>query len=163
MANDPLEPPIPQPPRAARRRWPWLLLAGLGLLAALLAGGAWYLKLGPFQTGAPGEPPAAVIVAPVLVDMPEIITNLNVANRRPVYVKLRARIEVARPRDVAAVTAALPRLTDSFTTFLRETRPEELRGSAGIHRMREELIARSNILLRPGAVTDILFIELVVQ
>jgi SpoVK/Ycf46/Vps4 family AAA+-type ATPase len=65
--------------------------------------------------------------------------------------------------DTAAVTAAMPRLMDSFTTFLRETRPEELRGSAGIHRLREELIARSNILLRPGAVTDILFVELVVQ
>ena len=102
-------------------------------------------------------------MAPVLVDMPEIITNLNVANRRPVYVKLRARIELARSRDTAAVTAAMPRLMDSFTTFLRETRPEELRGSAGIHRLREELIARSNILLRPGTVTDVLFVELVVQ
>lgn len=163
MANDPLETPVPQPPRAARRRWPWLLLAGLVLLASLAAGGAWYLKLGPFQPPAAEGPPAAVILAPILVDMPEIITNLNVANRRPVYVKLRARIELARSRDVAAVTAAMPRLTDSFTTFLRETRPEELRGSAGIHRLREELIARSNILLRPGAVTDVLFIELVVQ
>jgi flagellar FliL protein len=95
--------------------------------------------------------------------MPEIITNLNVANRRPVYVKLRARIELARSRDTAAVTAAMPRLMDSFTTFLRETRPEELRGSAGIHRLREELIARANIMLRPGTVTDVLFVELVVQ
>ena len=163
MANDPLEPPVPQPPPAARRRWPWLLLAGLVLLASVAAGGAWHLRLGPFQARAPEGPPAAIILAPVLVDMPEIITNLNVANRRPVYVKLRARIELARSRDVAAVTAAMPRLTDGFTTFLRETRPEELRGSAGIHRLREELIARSNILLRPGAVTDVLFVELVVQ
>jgi flagellar FliL protein len=142
---------------------PWLLLAGLVLLAALAAGGAWHLKLGPFQARAPEGPPAAIILAPVLVDMPEIITNLNVANRRPVYVKLRARIELARARDAAAVRTAMPRLTDSFTTFLRETRPEELRGSAGIHRLREELIARSNILLHPGAVTDVLFVELVVQ
>jgi flagellar FliL protein len=138
-------------------------MAVLGLLALLAAGGAWHLRLGPFQAQAPEAPPPAAILVPVLVDMPEIITNLNVANRRPVYVKLRARIELARARDVAAVTGAMPRLTDSFTTFLRETRPEELRGSAGIHRLREELIARSNILLRPGAVTDILFVELVVQ
>ncbi len=163
MANDPLESPIPHTGRAARRRWPWFLLAVLALLVALAAGGAWYFKLGPFQARAPEGPPPAAILAPVLVDMPEIITNLNVANRRPVYVKLRSRIELSRARDVAAVTAAMPRLTDSFTTFLRETRPEELRGSAGIHRLREELIARSNILLRPGTVADVLFIELVVQ
>ena len=152
-----------QPPRAARRRWPWLLLVGLVVLALLATGGAWHLRLGPFQAQAPEEPPAVVVLAPVLVDMPEIITNLNVANRRPVYVKLRARIELARARDVAATTAAMPRLMDSFTTLLRETRPEELRGSAGIHRLREELIARTNILLRPGTVTDVLFVELVVQ
>ena len=133
------------------------------MLGALAAGGAWHFRLGPLQAWAPDAAPGAVVVAPVLVDMPEIITNLNVANRRQVYVKLRSRIEVARARDVPAVTAAMPRLMDSFTTFLRETRPEELRGSAGIHRLREELIARSNILLRPGTVTDILFVELVVQ
>ena len=133
------------------------------LVGCLATAGAWYLRLGPFQARAPEGAPATVILAPVLVDMPEIITNLNAANRRPVYVKLRARIELARARDVAAVTAAMPRLTDSFTTFLRETRPEELRGSAGIHRLREELIARSNILLRPGTVTDVLFVDLVVQ
>ena len=133
------------------------------MLGSLAAGGAWHLRLGPFQAWAPDAAPGALVVAPVLVAMPEIITNLNVANRRQVYVKLRSRIEVARARDVPAVTAAMPRLTDSFTTFLRETRPEELRGSAGIHRLREELIARSNILLRPGTVTDILFVELVVQ
>ena len=133
------------------------------MLGSLAAGGAWHLRLGPFGTWSLDTMPGAVVAAPVLVDMPEIITNLNVANRRQVYVKLRSRIEVARARDVSAVTAAMPRLTDSFTTFLRETRPEELRGSAGIHRLREELIARSNILLRPGTVTDILFVELVVQ
>ncbi|MCZ8146897.1 MAG: flagellar basal body-associated FliL family protein [Roseomonas sp.] len=163
LANDPLEPSIPQPPRAARRRWPWFLLAALVVLAGLAAGGAWHFKLGPFQPQAAEGPPAAVILAPVLVDMPEIITNLNAGNRRPVYVKMRARIELARARDMAAVQASMPRLMDSFTTFLRETRPEELRGSAGIHRLREELIARSNILLRPGTVTDVLFVELVVQ
>lgn len=163
MANDPLEPTSPQPPPTARRRWPWFLLAGLVLVGSVVAGGAWHFRLGPFQAQAPEAPPAAAILAPVLVDMPEIITNLNVANRRPVYVKLRARLEIARSRDAGAVSAAMPRLTDSFTTFLRETRPEELRGSAGIHRMREELIARANILLRPGTVTDILFVELVVQ
>jgi flagellar FliL protein len=163
LANDPLEPSIPQPPRAARRRWPWFLLAALAVLAALAAGAAWHFKLGPFQSQEAEGPAPAMILAPVLVDMPEIITNLNAGNRRPVYVKMRARIELARARDVASVQAAMPRLMDSFTTFLRETRPEELRGSAGIHRLREELIARSNILLRPGAVTDVLFVELVVQ
>lgn len=161
--KDTLEPTAPQPAGRVRRRWPWVAGAVVLLLAGLAGGGAWHLQLGPFAMPGQEVARAMPVAAPVLVDMPEIVTNLNVANRRPVYVKLRARIELARARDAAAVTAAMPRLMDSFTTLLRETRPEELRGSAGIHRLREELIARSNIVLRSGAVVDILFVELVVQ
>jgi flagellar FliL protein len=57
----------------------------------------------------------------------------------------------------------MPRLLDMFTGYLRETRPEELRGSAGTQRLREELLARANIATRPGTVTDVLFVELIVQ
>lgn len=155
--------PAPQPARKVRRWWPWVTMAAVALFAGLAGGGAWYFRLGPFEQQGQETRQPTPIVAPVIVDIPEIITNLNVANRRPVYVKLRAQLELARGRDAAAVTAAMPRLVDSFTTFLRETRPEELRGSAGIHRLREELIARSNIVLRAGVVTDVLFVELVVQ
>ena len=37
-----------------------------------------------------------------------------------------------------------------FQTYLREMRPEELRGSAGTYRLREELIARANVAVQPG-------------
>jgi flagellar FliL protein len=42
-------------------------------------------------------------------------------------------------------------------------RPDELRGSAGSYRLREELMARANIAVAPARVTEILFIELLVQ
>jgi flagellar FliL protein len=57
----------------------------------------------------------------------------------------------------------MPRLLDMFQTYLREMRPEELRGSAGTWRLREELLARANIALAPVRVVDVLFIELLVQ
>jgi flagellar FliL protein len=72
-------------------------------------------------------------------------------------------VEVAGPADAAALQAAMPRLVDLFTTYLREVRPEELRGSAGTHRLREELIARANIAAAPARVTDVLFTEILVQ
>lgn len=106
------------------------------------------------------EPPPIV---PALFDMPEIIVNLNVGNRRASYLKLKSKIEIADSRDLAHVQAAVPRLQDLFTTYLRELRPEELRGSAGTHRLREELIARANVATRPARVTDVLFVEMLVQ
>ena len=45
----------------------------------------------------------------------------------------------------------MPRLQDLFQTYLREMRPEELRGSAGIYRLREELIARADARRRARA------------
>ena len=36
-------------------------------------------------------------------------------------------------------------------------------GSAGIHRLREELLARANIAAAPARVVDILFTEMLVQ
>lgn len=96
-------------------------------------------------------------------DMPELVANLNAPGRRASYIKLRSKLELARPDDAAAITAAMPKLLDLFTTYLRELRPEELRGSAGTQRLREELMARANIALGANQVTDVLFQEILVQ
>ena len=105
---------------------------------------------------APSDKPdgTAALAGPIFAELPDIVANLNAGPRRTVFVKLRTRIELVRPEDAALVTAAMPRLLDLFQTYLREMRPEELRGSAGTYRLREELIARSNIALAPARVQD---------
>jgi flagellar FliL protein len=118
------------------------------------------------KAGAPGDLKAeaeAKAKIPVFIDMPEIVANLNVGQRRSSFVKMKIKLEIGRAEDVAAITAAMPRLQDMFTTYLRETRPEELRGSAGSYRLREELIGRANIAVTPLRVVDILFTEMLVQ
>jgi flagellar protein FliL len=102
-------------------------------------------------------------VTPGGMDLPEIVSNLNAGSRRTAFVRLKARLELANMADEPAVLAAQPRIQDLFQTYLRDMRPEELRGSAGTYRLREELLARVNIALAPARVTDILFIELLVQ
>ena len=79
------------------------------------------------------------------------------------YVKLAARVEVPKPEDVEKVRAALPRLQDMMQTYLREMRPEELRGSAGTYRLREELLVRANAAVAPAKVSDVLFTQMLVQ
>jgi len=93
----------------------------------------------------------------MLVQMPEITANLNASGRRATFIKMRSQIEVLGQDDAAALTSALPRLVDLFTVYLREMRPEELRGSAGTHRLREELIARANIAAHPARVAKVHF------
>lgn len=112
---------------------------------------------GKQAAAAPAKPP------PVFMELPEVIANLNAGPRRNSFIKLRPKLELAKAEDEAAVKAALPRLQDLFQTYLREMRPEELRGSAGTYRLREELLARANIAVAPVRILDVLFPEIIVQ
>jgi flagellar FliL protein len=151
-----------------RGRTKLLLAAGaVGLVAVL--GGLWATGVLPAllgteaaemssKTAVQGQPPA-----PVFVAMPDIVANLNGNPRRPSYIKLGAKLELSRPEDQAILAGAMPRVMDLFQTYVRELRPEELRGSAGIYRLREELIARANVVAAPARVVDVLFTEVLVQ
>jgi len=144
-----------------------IILVAVPLVLVGAGAGLWFSGILPGMLGMGAKQGAApsdqAPIVPALFDMPEIIVNLNVGNRRASFLKLRAKVEIADSRDLAHVQAAVPRLQDLFTTYLRELRPEELRGSAGTHRLREELIARANIAARPARVTDVLFVEMLVQ
>ena len=149
-----------------------LVLLALPVLLLGLGAGLWFGGILPPLLGMGGGEAEAAQAAeaapppapqPAFVDLPEIVSNLNAPGRRASFVRLRARLEVSRAEDVAAVNAAMPRLVDLFATYLREVRPEELRGSAGSHRLREELIARASIAASPARVTDLLFVEILVQ
>ena len=56
-----------------------------------------------------------------------------------------------------------PRIIDNFQVYLRELRIDDLRGSAGIYRLREELLARVNAAVYPARVEQVLFKEVLVQ
>jgi flagellar FliL protein len=156
-------------PRGKRRKL--VLLAAVPLLLAMAGVGLSFAGILPKLPGlgAPPPPPpppskdAPAANAPVFLELPEIIANLNTPGRHSSYVKVHVRLELARAVDEQGAAAVMPRLQDLFQTYLREMRPEELRGSAGTYRLREELIARANLATAPARVVDVLFTELLVQ
>jgi flagellar FliL protein len=111
----------------------------------------------------PHQKEASKPAVPVFVDLPDMVANLAGVSARPTYVKMQARLEVSKPEDAEKVKQAIPRLQDMFQTYLREMRPDELRGSAGTYRLREELLGRANVAVAPVRVTDVLFTQLLVQ
>jgi flagellar FliL protein len=147
------------PSKGGRKKLIVIVAAAVLVLGG--AGGAAYATgfLGKL-TGSKG---AAATTTPGAIDLPEMVANLNAGSRRTAFVRIKARLELANKTDEPTVIAAAPRIQDLFQTYLRDMRPEELRGSAGTYRLREELLARVNIALAPARATDILFIELLVQ
>ena len=110
------------------------------------------------QTEEPGEPHVAVFH-----DLPDMLVNLNTGGRRASFLKLSVALELTSDQDIARIEEMQPRIVDSFQVYLRELRIEDLSGSAGLHRLREELLLRVNAAVHPVEIRDVLFKQMLVQ
>ena len=99
----------------------------------------------------------------VFYDLPEMLVNLNSSGRKKSYLKISISLELTNEVDRDEIATLLPRVVDNFQVYLRELRIEDLRGSAGLQRLREELLIRVNTAAQPIQVRDVLFKEMLVQ
>ena len=119
-----------------------------------------------FAFSAPKEvkPAANVVKPPAFVDLPEVLVNLSSAGSdRTQYLKIKVVLELSDQALMQQIQPVMPRLMDTFQTYLRELRPTDLDGSAGLYRLKEELTRRVNASIAPNKVNAVLFKEIVVQ
>ena len=96
--------------------------------------------------------------------MPEVVVNLRApatAARSISRPRSCSRLSIRRLAD--EIKPVLPRVLDSFQTYLREMRANDLEGSAGLYRVRDELTKRVNLAVAPTRINAVLFKEIVVQ
>lgn len=138
-----------------------IIFAAAGLLAVLLAGGGAFFFFG----GGDNDGQAEAAGPAIFVDVRELTVNLaSEPNQdRPRYLRFSVALEVDDPEVASSLEPLMPRIEDTFQVFVRELRPSELEGSAGVYRLREELLRRVNIAVHPAKVDGVLFKELVVQ
>ncbi len=138
------------------------------LPVVLLLGGAgafFFLKLGdePVEEGEEVAEEPEEVLPSVYYDLPQMLVNLNTAGRRVNFLKIVVSLELAAEADISHLEQVLPRIVDNFQVYLRELRIEDLKGSAGIYRLREELLLRVNAAAYPTEVRDVLFKEMLIQ
>ncbi|HUD51037.1 flagellar basal body-associated FliL family protein [Parvibaculum sp.] len=135
-----------------------VLYIALPLLVLLSAGaGVWFSGiLGGHQDAQPR------IAEPVFYDLPDILVNLSGPPPQH-FLKMKVALQVVDQDALKRLEAELPRVLDSFQVFLRELRPEDLQGSAGMLRIKEELLRRIALAIQPPIVSDVLFKEVIVQ
>jgi flagellar FliL protein len=110
------------------------------------------------------EKPVAVAKAPpAFFDLPELLVNLQSPGGRSTYLKAKIVLEMDDAKLVEQVRPLMPRVMDAFQTYLREMRPNDLEGSAGLYRLRDELTRRVNLAVAPTKINAVLFKEIVVQ
>jgi flagellar FliL protein len=128
---------------------PLLLLAGAGV--------------GVYMSGILGhEEEKPKIAEPVFYDLPDFLVNLSGPPPQH-FLKMKVSLQVVDKEAATRLDAELPRVLDGFQVYLRELRPEDLDGSAGMLRIKEELLRRISLAIQPPIVSDILFKEVIVQ
>ena len=114
-------------------------------------------------TGEEEAPSTAVEKKAIFFPLEELIVNLNTGGRKSSFLKIKVSLELADADDITLIERVMPRILDNFQVYLRELRIEDLKGSAGMYRLREELLSRVNAAAAPAKVNDILFKEMLVQ
>ena len=139
-----------------------LIIAGVGLFVILGGGAGWFFFLRHHGEEVHAEAPPAK--PPSYIEVPDLMVNLaGSPGERVQYLKVKVTLEVKEEKQVEAIKPTMPRVTDIFQTYLRELRPADLNGSAGLFRLKEELTRRVNAAVSPSQVSAVLFKEIVVQ
>ncbi|MCP5366035.1 MAG: flagellar basal body-associated FliL family protein [Hyphomicrobiales bacterium] len=162
------------PAKGGKKKLILVIVAVLVLVVGGLAGSYFMGFLDPVMAML-GSPPkseagegatAEAGMAPgetVFYDLPELLVNLNTGQRKSTFLKIRVSLELDSNKDIPGIERKLPRIMDNFQVYLRELRVEDLKGSAGIYRLREELLTRVAAAVAPAKVNDVLFKEMLVQ
>lgn len=154
------------PPKKSRKK---IIIIGV-LAIVILLGGAAGAYFGGFIGGHDSKdnmelgPDGKPIEKAIFYTLPEFLVNLNSNGKASAtFLKTTVILEVAHKGDISKIEGNLPRLIDAVNTYLRELRPSDLAGSAGIQRLREEILLRANKTLGDVKINDVLFKEIIVN
>src|SRR4030095_4431152 len=137
-----------------------LIIVGAVTLVGGGGGGAYFT----FFRHKEAKPEVVVVKPPAFFDMPHMLVNLsNVTGDRTQYLKVKIVLELPDSTMQPHVQNTMPRVMDAFQTYLRELRPSDLEGPAGLYRLKEELTRRGHGAVAPGRINAVLFNEIVVQ
>jgi flagellar FliL protein len=98
-----------------------------------------------------------------IFNLPPMLVNLNNEADGEAFMKLTVALEVANEEMMIEIQPRMAKVVDAFQVYLRELRKSDLEGSAGVYRLKEELLRRVNVAIYPSRVESVLFKEILVQ
>ena len=152
-------------------RFAWSATAG-AVIVVIASGAAAFSGLLPLPGGdAPsadaGERTKSALADEVVTPLEEIIVDIvarTVADE-PMRRFLKADLALVYGDAAAAKRgdASITHLRDAFVDYLRQLDERDLLGSAGLARLRADLLHRARVIMGPDAPAQVLIADLVVQ
>jgi flagellar FliL protein len=142
------------------------LLIIIAIVALIGGGGGFFVltKSGLLNLGKKEEVKSEEFADKIIYyDMEEFLVNLNNPGNQVSFLKTTITLELPNQATMKEVEDKMPRIRDTFQIYLREMRNSDLQGSAGLQRLRAELLMRVNGILEKGKANKVLFKEIVVQ
>jgi flagellar FliL protein len=149
-----------------------MLMIAVPALVVLLAGGGagtYFFVIKPHAEAKARLAKAAqteVTLTPPQVafsDVPDILVNIQSNDGTPAYLKLSLSLEMDNDLAKTGMQALMPRMVDQFQAYLRELRLDDLKGSEGVVRLKEELLRRADVAAAPYKVRDVLLKQMIIQ
>lgn len=143
-----------------------IIVAGVLLLAGA-GGGGWFffLKKPSAEQIAAAEAAKNAKKPVAFIEMKDMMISIagGPQQERQPMIKIKVVLETADAKISDEIKPLLPRVEDAFQVFMRELRPSDLEGSAGMYRLKEELLRRVNVTVFPAKIDAVLFKELLIQ
>lgn len=99
----------------------------------------------------------------VFTELPEVLVNLRSKDGNGGFLKATFIIESVSEKLGEKIDKLKPQIVDQFQIFLREMDMNDLRGSAGLQRVRQELISRVDNITAPEKIRNVLIKEFILQ
>lgn len=95
--------------------------------------------------------------------LPEILFNLKATKGKGSILKATFVLELRKVLDKEKVEHLKPLIIDQLQSYLRELEVVDIQGSAGLERIRQELLTRINISIAPIKIRQVLVKDFIIQ
>ncbi len=96
-------------------------------------------------------------------DLTPIVVNLDTHNEANKFLKISITLKFNNSSSLEEAKKLEPSLRDEYFTFLRQLRPSDVIGSVSIYRLKDSLYKRTNKILYPAEISDLLIEDILVQ
>ncbi len=96
-------------------------------------------------------------------DVGEFIVNLTSNTNQMRFIRTQVMLEASDAKAMAELETRKPQLRDRLISLLRARTIDELSSDDGMEALRFDIISSVNGLLNNGEITDVFFLDLIVQ